>query len=91
MLIPGKPKVGRDGRQEFPKGEAEDHFRSSISRRGSRFPMSPRGKAQRTSEWTPLEPGVIDNKYYVRGIGTVREIAVRGPVEELRLISFKRG
>ena len=47
--------------------------------------------ALRTREWTPLERGVVDNKYYVRGIGTVREIAVKGPVEKLRLISFKRG
>ena len=26
VLIPGKPKVGLVGRQEFLKGEAEDHF-----------------------------------------------------------------
>jgi hypothetical protein len=34
---------------------------------------------------------VLDNKYYVRGIGTVREIAVKGPVERLRLVSFQKG
>jgi hypothetical protein len=34
---------------------------------------------------------VIDNKYYVRGVGTVREIAVKGPVEKLSLVSFKAG
>jgi hypothetical protein len=45
----------------------------------------------RTREWTPLEPGTVDNKYYVRGVGSVREIAVKGPVERLRLITFRRG
>ena len=48
-------------------------------------------KALRTKEWTPLEPDVVDNKYYVRGVGTVREVAVKGPVERLRLVSFKKG
>jgi hypothetical protein len=45
----------------------------------------------RTREWTPLEPGVVDNKYYVRGIGTVREASVKGPIERLHLVSFRRG
>jgi hypothetical protein len=47
--------------------------------------------ALRTREWTPLEPAVVDNKYYVRGIGNVSEITVKGPLEELRLVSFMHG
>ena len=46
--------------------------------------------ALRTKEWTPLEPKVVDNKYYVRGVGTVREVAVKGPVERLEVVSFTR-
>jgi hypothetical protein len=91
VLIPGHPKVGLVGRQEFSKGEAEDHFRVlDLSARVS-VPFVSSNNALRTSEWTPLEPGVVDNKYYVRGIGTVREIAVKGPVERLSLVSFKKG
>ena len=33
-----------------------------------------------------LEPGVVDHKYYVRGIGEVREPTVRGPLETLGLV-----
>jgi hypothetical protein len=91
ILIPGHPKVGLVGRQEFSKGEAEDHFRVLDLNAGVSVPFVSSHTALRTSEWTPLEPGVVDNKYYVRGIGTVREIAVKGPVEELRLVSFKKG
>jgi hypothetical protein len=91
VLIPGHPKVGLVGRQEFSKGEAEDHFRVlDLSARVS-VPFVSSRHALRTSEWTPLEPGVVDNKYYIRGIGTVREIAVKGPVELLSLVSFKKG
>jgi hypothetical protein len=43
-----------------------------------------------TKEWTPLEPGVLDHKYYVRGVGTVLEETVRGGNERLELVSFTR-
>jgi hypothetical protein len=43
-----------------------------------------------TKEWTPLEPGVLDHRYYVRGIGTVKEASVRGPRETNVLVSVRR-
>ena len=42
--------------------------------------------ALRTRETTALEPGVVDNKYFVRGIGEVAELAVKGPKEKLVLV-----
>jgi len=33
---------------------------------------------------------VLDRKYYVRGIGTVREQSVKGPLERLELLRVKR-
>ena len=44
-------------------------------------------RAVLTKEWTPLEPGTIDHKYYVRGIGTVLEQTVKGGAERAALIS----
>lgn len=58
-------------------------------RAGVSVPFVTTQKALRTAEWTPLEPGTIDNKYYLRGVGTVREIAVKGPIEKLSPVSFK--
>jgi hypothetical protein len=34
------------------------------------------------------EPGVLDNKYYVRSIGQVAELSVKGPKESLRLVEI---
>jgi hypothetical protein len=79
IFMPAHPKVGRTFQQEFYKGHAEDRFRI----------LSKARSFMRTKEWTPLEPGVIDNKYYVRGIGTVREAAVKGGDEHLDLVSIK--
>ena len=42
-----------------------------------------------TREWTPLEPGTIDHKLYVRGIGTVREETVKGGRELAILVSVR--
>jgi hypothetical protein len=91
VLIPGHPKVGMVGRQEFLPGEAEDHFRVLDLKARVSVPFVSTEKALRTREWTPLEPATVDNKYYVHGVGSVREIAVKGPVEKLELISFKAG
>lgn len=77
--------------EEFLEGEAEDHFRVLDLTARVSVPFASTRKALRTREWTPLEPATVDNKYYVRGVGTVREIAVKGPVEKLELVSFKAG
>ena len=42
-----------------------------------------------TKEWTPDEPDVLVNKYYVRDIGTVRDVAVKGDNEEFLLVGVK--
>jgi len=44
--------------------------------------------ALRTAETNALEPAVLDNKYYVRGIGEVAELAVKGPREAVRLVEI---
>lgn len=44
-----------------------------------------------TKDWTPLEPGVLDHKLYVRGIGTVLEQTVKGGNERAALVSLKKG
>jgi len=48
-------------------------------------------RAMLTEEWTPLEPGVLDHKLYVRGVGTVLEQTVKGGDERAALVSFKPG
>src|SRR5436305_1910904 len=44
-----------------------------------------------TQETTPLEPGTVDRKMYVRGIGTVLEQTEQGPNERNELVSVTRG
>jgi len=89
IFMPAHPRLGQSFRQEFYKGQAEDHFRviglfATVT--------TPAGKnALLTREWTPLEPGVIDHKMYVRGIGTVLEQTQKGGNERGELVSLTRG
>lgn len=90
IYMPAHPTVGQSFRQEFYKGQAEDHFRVVSVTASVRVPYAASMHALETTEWTPLEPDVIDHKFYVRGIGTVKEASAKGPPERSVLISVRR-
>jgi hypothetical protein len=88
VFMPAHPRAGQSFAQEHFKGHAEDHFKIVTLHGSVTVPFHRyRHNAMRTREWTPLEPGVIDRKYYVRGIGQVEEATVKGGNELLRLVS----
>jgi hypothetical protein len=91
IFMPAHPRVGSGGRQEYYKGQAEDHFRVLSLKASVKVPFISSTRSLKTKEWTPLEPGTIDTKYYVRGIGTVLEKTVKGGNELSRLVSFRKG
>ena len=91
IYMPAHPKVGQSGRQEYYKTHAEDHFQVVSLHAHAKAPYISSKNALLTKEWTPLEPGVIDHKYYVRGIGTVLEQTVKGGDERNALVSVTRG
>jgi hypothetical protein len=92
IFMPVDPVVGQSGRQEYFRGQAEDHYRVlNLTAPITGVPGTTASTGLLTEEWTPLEPGVLDHKLYVRGVGTVKEEAVRGPKETNTLVSFTAG
>jgi hypothetical protein len=89
IYITSTPQLGVDYQQEYYKGQAEDHFVATDLSVPVKIPYGSFPKALRTKEFTPLEPGVIDHKYYVSGVGVVKEASEDG-AERLDLVSFKR-
>jgi len=87
IFMPAQPQVGETHRQEYYAGYAEDFFKVVDLNASITVPYGSFTGAMRTEEWTPLEPDVLDNKYYVKGIGEVKEVAVKGGQEELALTS----
>jgi hypothetical protein len=79
IVMPAHPRVGQSYRQEYLKGEAEDRAR-----------VVGVGRRVATRETTPLEPGLVEHKYYARNVGNVLTIATDDPRPE-KLVSFHRG
>ena len=65
------PQPGVSYRQEFLAGVAEDM--AKVLRLNARVSV-PYGDFEdclETKEWSPLEPGAIEQKFYARGVGLV--------------------
>jgi hypothetical protein len=90
VFMPAHPHRGQTGIQEMLEGEAEDRFRVLSRSASVRTPAAASRHALLIREWTPLEPGVVDHKLYVRGIGTVLEETVKGGDELNELIAVRR-
>ena len=90
IYMPAHPRVGQSGREEYLAGHAEDYFRVVTLHASVRVPYVSSRRALLTEEWTPLEPGVLDHKFYVRGIGTVLEQSVKGGNERNALVTVRR-
>src|SRR3954469_23939632 len=95
IFMPAHPRIGQSFQQESFKGQAEDHFRILDMATSVSTPAVSSQSAMLTKETTPLEPGVVDHKYYVQGIGRVKEQQVAGAPagqgEEEHLVSFTAG
>jgi hypothetical protein len=90
IFMPAHPKRGDRGWQEYFVGHAQDRFRILNRRTRVHTPAVHSRHAMLVRETTPLEPGVVDHKIYVRGIGTVSERTVRGGNERYQLVSVRR-
>jgi hypothetical protein len=88
VFMQAHPQLGRRFRQEWYQGHAEDVFKVIDRSAAVTVPYGSFRHALRTAETTALEPAVVDNKYYVKGIGEVAEPAVRGPREEFKLVEI---
>ncbi len=87
IFMTADPKVGQSFKQEDYPGQAEDQFTILDLSAHISVPMVGSDNALLTKETTVLEPGVLDHKYYIRDIGTVREVTVKGGNESLKLVS----
>ena len=85
IVMPTDPTVGESFRQEYYKGHAEDHFAVVSVSASVVVSYTASAHALLTKEWTPLEPGVLDHKVYIRGIGLAKEETIKGGDERWEL------
>jgi hypothetical protein len=78
-------------RQECLEGEAED--RGEILSLGEwvEVPVGRYRNVLMTKDFTPLEPDVLEHKFYAKGVGPVLVVAISGGSGREELVSFTRG
>ena len=90
IVMKAHPRVGDTYRQEFSPGVAEDRATVLSRDASATVPYGSFDHVLRTRDFTPLEPGVVENKFYARGVGSVLEKLVRGGHERVVLVSVTR-
>lgn len=87
IFMPAVPFVGRSLQQEFYAGHAEDYVVVLFMDTSLKVPGGTFDGVLVTGEWTPLEPGVLGEKWYAMGIGQIKEADVAGGDEEFALVA----
>jgi len=74
VIMPASPVVGMTYRQEFYEGEAEDNGEVLALGQQVAVPAGAYDDLVKTADTTPLEPDVLEHKFYARGVGLVLTI-----------------
>ena len=91
IIMLARPRVGMRYRQEFYKGHAEDRARIMSLRERAEVPFGFFTPTLMTREENPLEPRVLEFKFYARGVGPVLAVSVSGGSDREELVRFRRG
>ena len=91
IVVPAEPAVGMAYRQEYYAGQAEDAAEVLSLEEQVDVPFGSFDGVLMTRDFTPLDPEVVENKYYAREVGPVQVIAVSGGSSREELISFVAG
>jgi len=85
------PRVGDGYQQEYMQGEAEDQARILSITASASVPFGEYADCVQTEDTTPLEPDLVERKYYAKGVGVVREETLSGGDEVVVLESYAAG
>jgi hypothetical protein len=89
IIMPAEAALDVTYRQEFFEGEAEDMAKAVDTGATVETPYGSFDDVLVTEDWTPLEPGVAERKFYARGIGLVMERQVRGGGAAFELVEYE--
>ena len=78
IIMEADPKVGDTYNQEFVKDVAEDKGTILGLNEKITVPYDSFSNVLKTKDFTPLEPDIVENKYYAQNIGEVKGIGVKG-------------
>jgi hypothetical protein len=91
VVMPARPRRGMRYRQEYDEGEAEDRASIVSVREQAGTPAGHFRRVLMTRDVNPLEPRVLEFKFYARGVGPVLAIGVSGGSEREELVRYTKG
>jgi hypothetical protein len=89
ILLPAAPKPGLSYRQEYYKGEAEDAAQVLSVDQQAKVPFGAFDNVLQTKDFTPLQPELLEHKFYAKGVGPVLAMDVRGGQSREELVRYE--
>jgi len=77
VVMPANPQMGNRYRQEYLRGEAEDMAEVLSLTGTATVPAGTYRDLVQTKDTTPLEPNLLEHKYYARGVGIVLTVDLK--------------
>jgi hypothetical protein len=91
IIVLARPAVGTTYRQEYYKGEAEDRAKVLSVDERAEVPFGSFDQLLMTKDTTPLQPKMLEHKFYAKGVGPVLVISLSGGGGREELLRFQRG
>ncbi len=91
IIMPAKPKPGLTYREEYYKGHAEDKASIVSLTEQAEPPFGHFSNVLMTRNINPLEPSMLEFKFYAPGVGPVTTVGVSGGSKLEELVSYKAG
>jgi hypothetical protein len=88
IVMPANPQPGESYREELFHGQAEDEAKITGNDAKVTVPFGSYDNVVTTANTTPLEPNVLEHKWYARGVGSVREALLSGGHGNTVLLKF---
>ncbi|MBA2767797.1 MAG: hypothetical protein H0U35_01440 [Sporichthyaceae bacterium] len=86
IVMKAQPRAGDTYYQEYSPGVAEDQATVLSLEASATVPYGSFCDVLKTKDFTALEPGIVERKFYARGVGPVLEKLVSGGNERLVLV-----
>jgi hypothetical protein len=91
IIVPADPEVGMTYQQEYYAGEAEDEGEILSLDERAEVPFGSFDNLLMTKDTTPLEPDILEHKFYAEGIGPILALGLSGGVSREELLRYESG
>lgn len=88
IVMEADPQPGDSYRQEYYEGVAEDMAKVLRLNASVSVPYGDFDDCLKTKEWTPLDRGVVEHKYYAWGVGLVLVTELKGKSVQVELVGI---